>query len=72
MPDARWKQIIPMRRLFIFMQRSFRSSRSVGRIGFKVEEPAKATKDLQYYHNPFLKLPNELLLVIANFLDKEF
>ena len=61
-----------MRRLFIFMQRSFRSSRPVGRVGFKVEEPAKDTKDLQDYHNPFLKLPNELLLVIANFLDKEF
>ena len=72
MPDASWKQIIPMRRLFTFTQRSFRSSRPVGRVGFKVKELAKGIKNLQGYHNPFLKLPNELLLMIANFLDKEF
>ena len=55
------------------MQRSLRSSRPVGRGGFTVKEPAKEdTKELQGYHNPCLKLPNELLLMIASFLDKEF
>ena len=72
MPDASWKQIVPICRLFMFVQRSFRSSLPVGRVGFKVTEPAEDTKDLQDYHSPFLKLPAELLLVIANFLDKEF
>jgi hypothetical protein len=62
-----------MCRLFTFMQRSLRSSLSVGRGGFPVEEPAKEdTKDPQGHHNPFLKLPNELLLMITSFLDKEF
>lgn len=65
--------MIPMRRLFTFMQRSLRSSRPVGREGFTVKEPAKEdTKDLQGYHCPCLKLSNELLLMIASFLDKEF
>lgn len=40
------------------------------------EEPAKEsareTADLQDYDNPFLGLPNELLLTVADFLDKEF
>jgi hypothetical protein len=58
-----------MRRLLILIQRTFRSSRFVERVGFPVEELAK---DIQDYRNPLLKLPNELLLVIANFLDKEF
>lgn len=61
-----------MRRLFILMQRSFKSWCPFGRVGFQVEEPAKDTNHIQHYHNPLFKLPNELLLVIANFLDKEF
>jgi hypothetical protein len=72
MPDASWKQIIPMRRLFIFVQRRFRFSRPVGRVGFKVKEPVKDIKVLQDYHSPLLDLPAELLLVIANFLEREF
>jgi hypothetical protein len=64
-----------MRQLFILLQRSFRSLRPVGRAGSEVEELAKDTKDtkdVQDHHNPFLQLPNELLLMIANSLDREF
>ena len=46
--------------------------RSDGRVGFKVEELAKDAKNIQDYHNPFLELPIELLLMITNSLDKEF
>lgn len=61
-----------MGRLFMFLQRTFRPLRPVGTVGFKVEEPVKDTEDLRDHQNPFLRLPNELLLVIATFLDKEF
>lgn len=76
--------MILMRRLCDFIRRIFTLSRSVGRVDFKVEEPAKEpakepvkepakeTVDLQDYGNPFLNLPNELLLAVAHFLDKEF
>jgi hypothetical protein len=61
-----------MRQLFLLMQRSFRSSRPVGRVGFGAEELAKDTEDLQEHRNPLLKLPNELLLLVADCLEKEF
>lgn len=35
------------------------------------KESAKETVDLQCYGNPFLDLPNELLLEVAHFLDKD-
>ena len=61
-----------MARLFMFLQRTFKSLRPVGTVGFKVEEPVKDIEDLRDHQNPFLRLPNELLLMIATFLDKEF
>lgn len=76
--------MILVSRLCNFIRRIFRLSRSDGRVAFKVEEPAtelakepakepaKETVDLQNYGNPFLNLPNELLLAVADFLDKEF
>ena len=82
--EASWKEMILMCRLCDFIRRIFRLSRSVGRVDFKVEElakepakepvkePVKETVDLQDYSNPFLNLPNELLLAVAHFLDKEF
>src|SRR5277367_890741 len=84
MPDTSWKQMIRMRRLFISVRRSFRPVCPVGRVGFEVKEltknaknakganSTKSTKNLQDYHNPFLELPNELLLMITKFLEKEF
>lgn len=72
MPDRSQEQKFPIRRLFRFIQRGFRSSCTVRRGGLNVQEPAKDTKDLHDYSNPFLKLPNELVLLIADFLDQEF
>jgi hypothetical protein len=56
----------------MFLQRTFRPLRPVGRVGFKFGEPVKDTKHSRDHQNPFLRLPNELLLEIATFLDKEF
>jgi hypothetical protein len=70
MSDMSWKQMITIP--LLLMQRGFRSSRPVGRVGFEIAEPARDTNNLQDYHNSLLKLPDELLLVIANFLDQEF
>jgi hypothetical protein len=61
-----------MARLFKFLQRAFRPLRPVRTVGFRVEEPVKDTEDLRDHQNPFLRLPNELLLIITTFLDKEF
>lgn len=72
-----------IRRLWDFNRRKFGRSRSVERADFIVEEPAKQpakepvkepakeTVDLQDYSGPLLNLPNELLLAVAEFLDKE-
>lgn len=60
-----------IRRLSMIVQRIFRPVHPVERIIFKVKEPTKSATDLQDYYNPFLDLPNELLLVITNFLEKE-
>jgi hypothetical protein len=46
--------------------------RPVGRAGSEAEELAKDAKDIQDHHNPFLQLPNELLLMVANSLDRQF
>ena len=73
-----------MGRLYDFIRTIFRLVPSVGRVVFKDKESAKKsakkaakksvkeTVYLQDYGNPFLRLPSELLLEVAEFLDKEY
>ena len=79
---------ILMGRLCDFIRTIVSLSPFFRRVDFNVEEPvkepakepakdlakesAKETVNLQDYDHPFLGLPNELLLAVADFLDKEF
>lgn len=61
-----------MRQFFTLVRKRFTSSSPVGKPSFKVEAPVTDTKHIQDQRNPFLKLPAELLLLIANLLDREY
>lgn len=61
-----------MRWLVTFLRRSSKISCPAEAGRSKVEEPASDAKDPQDDRAPFLNLPAELLLLIAEFLDKEF